>query len=133
MFDRVLNTPLKGRFKIINKKSGTTQVSSYSSVFIVYLEQVFAGYRSSHQRCIVKKMFLKISRNSQKIISAGVSFLNNCFWVQKGVPAGNYMFEVNNRNPRTGREICSKLTIKMSLLLTLNILHTLFQCFCCYI
>ena len=26
--------------------------------------------------------------------------------------AGNYMFQVNNRNTRTRREICSKLTIK---------------------
>ena len=28
------------------------------------------------------------------------------------VPAGNYMFKVNNRNARTRCEICSKLTIK---------------------
>ena len=28
------------------------------------------------------------------------------------VPAGNYMFKVNNRNTRTRCEICSKLTIK---------------------
>ena len=26
-------------------------------------------------------------------------------------PAGNYMFKVNNRNTRTSRELCSKLTI----------------------
>ena len=28
------------------------------------------------------------------------------------VPAGNYMFKVNNRSTRTGREIFSELTIK---------------------
>ena len=28
-------------------------------------------------------------------------------------PAGNYMFKVNNRNPRTSCETCSKLTIKI--------------------
>ena len=28
-------------------------------------------------------------------------------------PAGNYMFKVNNRNTRTGCEICPKLTIKI--------------------
>ena len=28
------------------------------------------------------------------------------------IPAGNYMFKVNNRNTRTRWEICSKLTIK---------------------
>ena len=27
-------------------------------------------------------------------------------------PAGNYMFQVNNRNTRTRSEICSKLIIK---------------------
>ena len=42
--------------------------------------------------------------------------------------AGNYMFKVNNRNTRRRCKICSKLTIKalVSLLLTLNIFHTLF-------
>ena len=45
--------------------------------------------------------------------------------------AGIYMFKVNNRNIRTSCEICSELTIKaigvvlVSLLLTLNIFHTL--------
>ena len=28
------------------------------------------------------------------------------------IPAGNYMFKVNNRNSRKRYEICSKLTIK---------------------
>ena len=36
------------------------------------------------------------------------------------VPAGNYMFKVNNRSTGTRCEICSKLTIK------LNVFHTLF-------
>ena len=55
-------------------------------------------------------------------------------------PAGNYMFKVNNRNTRTKCEVCSKLTIKtperrhcaigvvlVSLLLPLNIFHTLLK------
>ena len=29
------------------------------------------------------------------------------------IPAGNYMFKVNNRNNRTRCEICSKLTMKI--------------------
>ena len=41
-------------------------------------------------------------------------------------PAGNYMFKVNNKNSRTRCEICSKLTVKTSSLLTLNIFHILF-------
>ena len=39
--------------------------------------------------------------------------LNGC--IEEGaacLPAGNYMFKVNNRNNRTKCEICSKLTIK---------------------
>ena len=43
------------------------------------------------------------------------------------IPADNNMFKVNKRNIRTRCEICLKLTIKtpLSLLLTLNIFHTL--------
>ena len=46
--------------------------------------------------------------------------------------AGIYLLKVNNRNTRTKCKICSKLTIKtpgvvlMTLLLILNIFHTLF-------
>ena len=31
-----------------------------------------------------------------------------------GIPAGIFLFKVNNRNTRTRCEICSKLTIKTS-------------------
>ena len=58
-------------------------------------------------------------------------------------PIGIYLLKVNNRNTRTMREICSKLTIKIpewrqwrflvSLLLTLNRFHTLFWCFYCWL
>ena len=47
-------------------------------------------------------------------------------------PSRQLLVQVNNRNTRTRCEICSKLTIKtperrlVSLLLTLNIFHTLF-------
>ena len=56
---------------------------------------------------------------------------NGLKWVKfkDDTPAGNYMFKVNNRKTKTRCEICSKLTIKIkivlvSLLLTLNIFHT---------
>ena len=52
------------------------------------------------------------------------------------LPAGNYMFKVNNKNTKTRCEICSKLTRKqqndinaivpMTLFLTLNIFRPLF-------
>ena len=49
------------------------------------------------------------------------------------IPAGNCLFKVENRNTRTSCKICSKLpgVVLVSLLLTLNIFHTLFQCFYC--
>ena len=49
------------------------------------------------------------------------------------IPSGIYLFKFNYRNTRTRCNICSKLTIKnvigvvlVSLLLALNIFHTLF-------
>ena len=54
-------------------------------------------------------------------------------------PNGNCMFKVSNKNTRTRCKICSMLTITtpaigvalMSLLLNLNIFHTLPLCFYC--
>ena len=44
-----------------------------------------------------------------------------------GTPVGIYMFKVNNGNTRTRCEMCSKLMLsQVSLVLTLNIFHTLF-------
>ena len=60
------------------------------------------------------------------ILTLGKPYSFNVF------PVGIYLFKVNNRNIRTRCEICSKLAIKtpeqrhVSLLLTLNIFHTLF-------
>ena len=61
------------------------------------------------------------------------TFENCSFW---SIPVDNNMFKVNNTNTRKRCEICSQLTIKdtrmtpdivlFSLLLTLNIFHTLF-------
>ena len=59
--------------------------------------------------------------------------------------ASNYLFKVNNRNTKTSCEICSKITKKtperrqwlrvvlVFSLLNLNIVHTLFQCFYCWL
>ena len=43
-------------------------------------------------------------------VSVGVIFV---IIIIANIPAGNYMFNVNNRNTRTRFEICSKLTIKI--------------------
>ena len=39
------------------------------------------------------------------------------------LPAGNYMFKVNNRNTITTCEICSKLIIKISGIFIVNFEH----------
>ena len=57
-------------------------------------------------------------------------FDKRCYARLKMYSAGNYMFKVSNRNIRTRCEICSRSdaigVILVSLLLTLNIFHTLF-------
>ena len=44
-------------------------------------------------------------------------------------PADIYLLKINHRNTRASCEICSKLVVLMSLLLTLNRFHTLTKCF----
>ena len=41
----------------------------------VYLRHEIAFYRSSHRRCYIKKLFLKISQYSQGNTCAGISFV----------------------------------------------------------
>ena len=67
-----------------------------------------------------------ISEAWENFFGLNVSFYRN--WERN--PAGNYMFQVNNRNNITGCEICSKLIIKIpgitALLLTSKIFQGLF-------
>ena len=68
-------------------------------------------------------------------------YLMSSLFFITNIPDGIYLLKVNNRTTRTSCEICSKLTIKIpekngangvvlvSLLLTLNIFHSLVQCF----
>ena len=53
-----------------------------------------------------EKVTVKGLHNQKKVLSAIAIKIND-------IPAGNYMFKVNNKNTRTRREICSKLTIKI--------------------
>ena len=48
----------------------------------------------------------------------------NIFWWD--IATNIYLFKVNKRNTRKSCEICSRLTITVFLLLTLNIFHTFF-------
>ena len=60
-------------------------------------------------------MFLKPAYESEKILflkGEGNELNHNIVEILKRVPAGIYMFKVNNRNTRTKCEISSKLTIK---------------------
>ena len=91
-------------------------------VFFLFFLIIRAKYRNiSLARNLIYRIYLWNShpRNS--------TYVKNKKSLWK-IPAGNYVLKVNNRNTRTKCEICLKLTIKtpVSLLLTLNIFHTLF-------
>ena len=71
---------IKMNSKAINKVSKTHLWQSMSKSTI-YCILIF--FRSSHQRCFIKKVFLKISRNSQVNTCARVSFLIKFWGLQK--------------------------------------------------
>ena len=77
-------------------------------------------------------MSLLVNNQNAGLFKSQVNYL--CQKLLMPDPSGSYMFKVNNRNTRTRCEICSKLTIKLTLycykvntlLLTLNLIRTLF-------
>ena len=88
------------------------------------------------QEAIHFRLELQNKGNAQNVaFLLGNSQFNLLLW-NSGCRAGIFLLKVNNRNTRKRCEICSKLTIKIperrqwrllvSLLLTLNIFHTLF-------
>ena len=80
---------------------------------------------------ILSKVGLRIAAPGLKTILSQCSFFIPPENVRKPNPADNYLFKVNKRNIKTSCEVCSKLTKKAPLLLTLNMFHSLFQCFYC--
>ena len=124
--------------------------TNVGKIFLKLVKRYFPKENPLHK--ISNKNTLKVSYNCMGNIASVLSAQNgNILYSKKGefccncrsrtvcpfdnkVPAGNYMFKVNNRNLRTRCEICSKITIKtpeqgvvlVSLLLTLNMFHTLF-------
>ena len=67
-----------------------------------------------NKRCgINTKHFLTEWRFIWKFITAWFSWWNTGIQFGSNVPAGNYMFKVNNRNTTARCDICSKLTINI--------------------
>ena len=68
------------------------------------------------QNLLIFSFQITINNHYYDIIGSAVS---NFFWIKYLfhryfgliIPAGNYMFRVDNRNTRTTCELCSKLTI----------------------
>ena len=58
------------------------------------------------------KMKFTISLTSNFAEKLSYLFMKQIFLEKWFIPAGNYMFKVNNRNTRTSFEVCSKLAIK---------------------
>ena len=52
-------------------------------------------------------------KNTKFAQSYGRRLDTQSFKLYRGIPAGNYLLKVNNRNTTTRYEICSKLTIKI--------------------
>ena len=52
-------------------------------------------------------------KNTKFAQSYGRRLDTQSFQLYRGIPAGNYLLKVNNRNTKTRYEICSKLTIKI--------------------
>ena len=72
-----------------------------------------------------------------QVYSHHIPFSSTFFYQQfkrRTFPANISLFKVNNRNIKKRCEMCPKLTMKdvvpVFLLLTLNIFHIFFQCFC---
>ena len=106
------------------------------------------GSRFSHPQATMvpaKKNDLFDKRCPKKTLDTALGVFWYCqiehfyYHMSNHVPAGIYLFKVNNRNTWTMYEICSKLTIKIpercwwSLLLTLNRFHTLLWYFYCWL
>ena len=114
-----------------NLSAGIYQQISWKNVslrFLFWLIALINHLKLTHSRTAWKKQFLfqfskrvilLIRRAATQLAyySCSLRFLENWFInhsqpILSSIPAGNYMFKVNNRNTRTRFEICSKLTIK---------------------
>ena len=60
---------------------------------IISLGIAFSG--SSHRGCYVKKLFLKMSQNSQENIGARVSFWHSCFHVNFAKISSSTFFKIH--------------------------------------
>ena len=60
---------------------------------IISLRIAFSG--SSHRSCYVKKLFLKMSQNSQENIGARVSFWHSCFHVNFAKISSSTFFKIH--------------------------------------
>ena len=123
----------------------------YSRYSLVYYVNLLTNYnhktRCNTNQLIESSLFRHTSliswqkmRYFQKLIR--LLFLLPFHWQKrKNLTALNiYTSKVNNRNARKECEICSRLTRKtperrhwVSLLLTLNIIDTFFNCFYCWV
>ena len=70
--------------------------------FALLPTKYFQGRTNRIYICFILK--INTSGTNAKFFNDIISWAHN--------PAGNYVFQVNNRNIKTRREICSKLTIK---------------------
>ena len=114
---------------IIKKKSIKINVKIVWEIKLLY--HIFLEKHKQYITQISRLKVLNIDSQLESEVYNLASILSdkvNIYCNYMELPAGNYMFKVNNRNTRTRCEICSKLIIKIPerLLLTLNVFYILF-------
>ena len=100
--------PLLARRKRLFTISGTQSQPSLNGIPSVAREHV----DSLHQNAVTTLLYGKNNVELSLVSLNYVFFEKQPLEVVYCIPAGNYMFKVNNRNTRTRCVICSKLTIK---------------------
>ena len=106
------------------------QYAEKEPLFIYFISFLFALTGPNYTKKIAEFQFCAVNLGGKVVYRKRLK--------NTSIPGGIYLLKVSNRNTTTRCEICSKLTIKtperrhpVPLLITFNIFHTLFYCFCC--
>ena len=76
------------------------------------------NYRRYGDNSINQKLLQLVTAQKVKLSVKG--FFSKCDQIHSFLPAGIFLFKANTRNIRTMCEICSKLTVKMFVVLYLD-------------
>ena len=128
MFDWVLNTSLTVIYRGIVQSFGIPCILRLSQLLLQGLLVATLTCLAVMKQCLIlQRIFCHIKSVKERIKSNFKVVILQIL----SIPANIYLFKVDNRNTRKTCEICSKLTL--FLLFTVNIFHTFFKCFYCWL